>query len=128
MTIQEIGQKIKHRAKSRQGNDFLLVATLICVALTAFLLGRISLRSEGKPEVVIQGAPLDFLSAQQAKVPFTEGTGSASSPLGAIFASKNGTKYYFNGCSSQVKEENKIWFTSEDEALAAGFTKSSTCK
>lgn len=48
---------------------------------------------------------------------------------GSIVASKSGTKYYFTWCSgvSRIKEENKVYFESEEEARGRGLTLSKTC-
>jgi hypothetical protein len=55
---------------------------------------------------------------------------SSDTSQGDIVASKNGTKYYPKGCSgiSRIKEENKIYFRTEAEAVASGLEKSVTCK
>jgi len=44
-------------------------------------------------------------------------------------ASKNGTKYYPVGCSysNRIKEENRIFFGSEEEAQKAGFERTVQC-
>lgn len=49
---------------------------------------------------------------------------------GPIVASKNGTKYYSLTCSGakRIKEENKVFFASEEDAKRAGLSPSSTCK
>ncbi len=45
-------------------------------------------------------------------------------------ASKSGTKYHAMNCSGTktIKETNKIYFSTEDEAQAAGYTRSANCK
>ena len=45
-------------------------------------------------------------------------------------ASKSGTKYYLPSCSgaSRIKEENKVWFASVEEAKARGLEPASGCK
>ena len=47
-----------------------------------------------------------------------------------IFASVNGKTYTFSWCSGadKIKEENKIFFKSEEEAVATGRTLSKLCK
>ena len=57
-------------------------------------------------------------------------TGTATAETGKYVASKNGTKYYLPSCGtvSRIKEENKIYFNTKEEAEAAGFGPSSTCK
>lgn len=44
-------------------------------------------------------------------------------------ASVNGEKYYPAGCkaANRIKEENRIWFTSENEAREIGYTPSAQC-
>ena len=45
-------------------------------------------------------------------------------------ASKNGKMYYPLGCASakRIKPENEVWFSTENEAIKSGYTKSSMCK
>lgn len=45
-------------------------------------------------------------------------------------ASKTGTKYYPPDCgtANRIKEENKIYFSTEQEAQEKGFERTSTCK
>lgn len=52
--------------------------------------------------------------------------GSAS---GTYVASKNGTKYYLPSCGSskRIKEENKVWFKTKEEAEAAGYGPAANC-
>ncbi len=45
------------------------------------------------------------------------------SPLGAFVASANGKKYYHPSCKEvrRIKEENLVWFDSEEEAKESGY-------
>ena len=49
---------------------------------------------------------------------------------GHVVASKNGSKYYLPWCGgvNTIKEENKIWFASAEEAKIAGYTPATNCK
>lgn len=49
---------------------------------------------------------------------------------GLYVASKNGAKYHLPTCSSakRIKEENKIWFNSKQEAEKAGYEPAKNCK
>lgn len=49
---------------------------------------------------------------------------------GQYVASKNGTRYYLPWCggAKQIKEENKVWFTSKEDAERAGYTAAKNCK
>lgn len=48
---------------------------------------------------------------------------------GQLVGSKNGTKYHYPWCSGaeRIKEENKIWFQSAEEAKRAGYTPAANC-
>ncbi len=50
-------------------------------------------------------------------------------PVQNFVASKSGTKYHAMHCSGSktIKETNKIFFATEDEAQAAGYTRSANC-
>lgn len=49
---------------------------------------------------------------------------------GLYVASKNGAKYHLPTCSGakRIKEENKIWFNSKQEAEKAGYEPAKNCK
>ena len=49
---------------------------------------------------------------------------------GQVVASKSGSKYYYPSCAgaSRISPANKIWFSTEDEAAAAGYSLATNCK
>jgi methylphosphotriester-DNA--protein-cysteine methyltransferase len=44
-------------------------------------------------------------------------------------ASKTGKAYYLPSCAAanRIKEENKVWFSSQEGAEKAGYTKAANC-
>lgn len=46
---------------------------------------------------------------------------------GAYVASKNGKDYYKIDCKNRIKEENKVYFNTPDDAKKAGYAPSATC-
>ena len=48
---------------------------------------------------------------------------------GTYVASKTGTKYHLPGCSGakRIKEENKVWFETKEQAAAAGYEPAANC-
>lgn len=50
--------------------------------------------------------------------------------IGNYAASKNGKKYYLNGCSGvkRIKIENLIYFNTKQEAELAGYEPAENCK
>lgn len=57
----------------------------------------------------------------------TKSIGNALAQAGNFVASKNGTAYYSLTCKNNIKEENKIYFQTEDDAGKAGFSPAKNC-
>ena len=103
-------------------DDAFLILSIFLIALASFGLGRLS---------VIYG------SREALKIEYAEGQGAAA--VSAIaetaaaernyVASINGTKYYLPNCSGvgRINDENKIWFTTKEEAEIAGYTPAANC-
>lgn len=96
--------------------DLLFVLILLFVGISAFGLGRLSNYEEVRPAVRL------FEAETYIQVPVPLG--------GMIVASKNGSKYHFPWCSGArtMSDANKIWFSSIEEALKAGYTAAGNCK
>ncbi len=49
---------------------------------------------------------------------------------GQVVASKSGSKYFLPWCGSvsRIKDTNKVWFASVEEAEAAGYQPAGNCK
>jgi hypothetical protein len=130
--------------------DIVLVIGVILISLISFGLGRLSAPKNEKEPVVIENQGTSNLelgtgsalnnAAQSAIQGVAEQGGVQADPAGkqadsgqvtnsnssqgVIVASKNGTKYHWPWCSSakKIKPENQVWFKSEAEAKAAGYT------
>ena len=133
MSIEHLKEKIKQIAGVLGDPDIFTALVVILVAFLSFGLGRLSVSESKKPDIQIgeipapeagaRGSAAAIVSMQKPSVP----TGTTQ---GQFVASKNGTKYYFPWCSgtTRIKEENKVWFQTVDEAKKAGYQPSSTCK
>jgi hypothetical protein len=111
--------KIKNFCKQYE-KDLILATVIILVALISFGLGRLSKIRENKAPITI--TETGFRVAPVAETQFQES--------GAVIASKNGAKYHYPWCAGaqSIKEENKIYFSSTEEARKAGYTPASNCK
>jgi len=119
MNIKNFKEKIKPYEK-----DLILAAVIILVALISFGLGRLSKIEESRTPITIenltgaihQGESLDAIQGLPLEKSFV--------------ASKNGTKYHYPWCpgAQSIKEENKIWFSTKEEAEKAGYQPASNCK
>jgi hypothetical protein len=100
---------------------FLLMITQLLVA--TYLIIRIGELRYVKPKIIIEQKSLkykDMSPMKDDKIP-------ESAP---IVASKNGTKYYYSHCSGvgRIKEENRLYFDSFQEAESAGYEIAKNCQ
>jgi len=137
VSIQEVGQRIKGFAL---GERAALSILLVLVAAASFMLGRLSSDGSGRNVVgdtkaalvVSTTLPPQVVSNEVATTSKEVGVAGESSAKvqGAYVASRKGTKYHLPWCSGArtISEENKLWFTTKEEAEAAGFTPAKNCK
>lgn len=101
--------------------DLFLGATVFLIGMIGFGLGRLSV-------LVPHKTPLTITEELPAHQKLQESTGSASKSGEEVYASKNGSAYYFPWCKNAIKEENKMTFSSEREAQNAGYTLAKNCE
>jgi len=111
------------KLKSLARSERLFTVVLLClIGVISFVLGRYS---------VIEPSFTPQPTDNQAGVVFID---SPNEPLNAnatpVVVSKNGTKYHLLTCSgaSTIKEENKVYFDSIDQAKAAGYSPAANCE
>ena len=115
MSISYIKEKIKGLIETEEVFHYLVVIAVFLAVLATF--GIWKLVTYSKPSPINIEAPSSF------------DVGTTTSKDN-IVASKNGAKYYLSTCSGvkRIKEENKVFFNSETDAINAGYTKASNCK
>lgn len=135
------------KLKSFLADDAIFMALLlILVAIVSFGLGRQSVKvpnsensSTQSAGVVFTESPFKQVKTDPASVDnSTESTGDKSSTkdfndvkeVGKVVASKSGTKYHLLTCpgAKQIKEANKIYFDTVEQAKAAGYSPAANCK
>lgn len=122
MTLSEKFKKIKPYE-----NDVIVVLVILFVGLIAFGLGRLSALSERKAPITVE----NLTGAVLARTDFQLSISDINSNIEKLFvASKNGSKYHYPWCSGakRMKEENKIWFATKEEAEKAGYAPAANCK
>ncbi len=106
------------------------VIIILAASAASFGLGRLSAIDDASSEVLY--VPAAALQAEVLNNAVNDGVKEtvAVSQEGSFVASKNGTRYYFPWCSGvkQIKEENKVWFQTREEAEKAGYTPAQNCK
>ena len=103
---------------------------ILLVGVSSFGLGRWSIAEE-VPKT--QAANVQFTQTPEKVVESESVTVGASAPTvntqGQYVASKNSNKYHLPWCSGakRIKEENKVWFQSKEEAASKGYTPAANC-
>ena len=128
--LSDLASKIKNWSTPREGELF-LAAVIILLALTSFGLGRLSaLRGEKFPIQFIEPERQEaaVLGAVTPPPPASSAKGETGEKL--YVASKNGSVYHFPWCSGaqRIKETNKIFFSSREEAEKAGYRPAANCE
>ena len=131
--IKDFYYRVKSWFLPREGEIF-LVSTIILVALLSFALGRLSsLRGEKFPIQVYRPGDIKLQTANVIQAPAqTVSSGKIGEGIkeNLFVASKNSSVYHFPWCSGaqRIKEENKIYFSSREEAEKAGFRPAANCE
>lgn len=92
---------------------------LVLVGTLAFGLGRWSRIEESQTPVLIENPNPVGETPVKTSITTTKN----------FVASKNGKRYYYPRCAgaSRIKEENKVWFDTANEAKQAGYTPAANC-
>jgi hypothetical protein len=101
--------------------DVIIVLIIILVGTASFGLGKLSALEKKKTPISVYKTQESMVATVFSSIPKED--------KGLVVASKSGTKYYYPWCSgvSKIKEENKVWFNTIEEARAKGLTPASNC-
>jgi len=129
MTIADIYMWSKERASTLP--EYLMPVLVLILATTAsFGLGvkagqDMGMGQGGQTQSASKGVHISSSTPEQAP----SGQKATAGDYGVYVASRNGAKYYLPSCSGagRIKEENKVWFQTETEAVNAGYTPASSC-
>lgn len=120
--------------------DIWVVIIIILTSIASFGLGRLSSIWPAKTPIRIEGTAAirtaNFGDTTEAKnnghLPYQEASqknDKTSARSGKYVASKSGTAYHYPWCigAARIKEENKIWFNSKEEAEKTGYKPAGNC-
>lgn len=128
--------------------DIFIVISIILIGLIGFGLGKLSALEKNRDSVSITKG--DFIILEDDSIGFikkeinnesllikndllikdsAKAVISTENAKGLLVASKSGKKYHFPWCAGalQIADKNKIWFSSYEEAIKAGYTPASNC-
>ena len=118
----------------RGGGELYLAAVIVLVAVISFGLGRLSKIREEKTPITIENVKENEETGESKPLSTSnvdKTNSSAPSSSSKIFvASRNGKKYYYAWCESAnvIKEQNRVWFSTQAEAEKAGYQPAANCK
>lgn len=136
MSIATLAQKGKHMLASVPSHVLYVLVVLI-TAVLAFSLGLLAGKDleRGRIELQMTTFPMEEVKSVG---PSVEASVSKALPEnkvlpkegGGYVASKSGTRYYLPWCSgvARIKEENKVWFQTKEEAESRGLTPAKNCE
>ena len=105
--------------------ELYLTAVIILVAVISFGLGRLSKIREEKTPITIENA-----ETVKSKPLLTSNIDNEIKTDKIFVASRNGKKYYYAWCDAAktIKEQNRVWFSTQAEAEKAGYQPAANCK
>jgi hypothetical protein len=137
--LPEYAKKVKKWIGDNRA-DLFTSAMIFLIGMASFGLGRLSSSLPLKEPIRIEDSSVFEEQSSAAPVPFASASGKASSeissgnlnqvsPKGSFVASKSGSAYYAVWCSgvSRIREENKVWFQTKEEAKAQGYRPAKNC-
>ncbi len=132
--MEKIKSKITNYIESEKGKDILIVIIVILLGLGSFELGRLS-KEDNSSGVKIEypnqdnNNNTDTTLSQSAQINKNPAISTNDSINKAFFASSKGSKYYTISCSAgkTIKQENRIYFATSEEAENAGYQLSGGC-
>ena len=107
-----------------------MVLIIICVGMASFGLGMLAHTPLQDSPVIIDKSALGAVyEASEVATDKTPATSVSEPGTKQFVASKSGTRYHYPWCpsASQIKEENKIWFSTKEEAERAGYSPAKNC-
>lgn len=131
MSIATLAKKGKYLL-TRVPSHAYIVAVLILASTLSFMLGIALGKDLERQAIGLQITSFEMTKQESAKEAL-EATKASPEALpqegGGYVASKNGTRYYLPWCGgvSRIKEENRVWFQTKEEAEARGLTPAKNC-
>lgn len=107
-------------------SDIVLTVSIVLISLIVFGIILLIDFSGGRGEIIIQSPSPS--TGQAASVSKIITNSDKSTNQGVFVGSVNSNKYHWPNCSfaKRISEENKIWFSSEQEAENEGYVKCSS--
>lgn len=113
--------------------DLLTALIIFLIGMASFGLGRLSVVLPQKEPIRLEDPGFSQEKQEEQQKEQQEQAADVPGPTalknGAFVASKSGSVYYAVWCSgvSRIREENKVWFQTKEEAKAQGYRPAKNC-
>lgn len=111
-------------------NDIFIALLIFLTGFASFGLGQLSiLWSDTQPITIEDAAPKNTATARKRAPAALQQAVAAFATQGTYVASKSGAAYHYPWCSGakRIKEENKVWFETIEDAKRAGYRPAANC-
>lgn len=128
--VSEWQEKIKYLFEDNK-SDLFVAATVFLVGLGGFGLGRLSVLIPEKKPIIIENQEAKQLTfGSGARLRAGASSGLPLNGKGKYVASKSGSAFHYPWCPGaiKIKEENKIWFQTKEEAISKGYKPAGNCE
>ncbi len=135
MSIPDDLTKVKVRIKDRVGKfiskygfDIGIVFCICASATLGYGLGLIGQKEQGESYITTFTIP-QSANAIEPTIPSKSNETPPSLSVETVYASRNGTRYYYENCAGlkRILEKNKISFPNSLEAEKAGYSIAANC-
>ena len=116
---------------SENKSDLYIAALIFLVGLSSFGLGRLSVLWPTKEPIRIIEHEAGSMKQETKESDYGQATISTPAALkGKYMASKSGKAYHYPWCPGalRIKEENKVWFQTKEEAESRGYKPAGNCE
>lgn len=121
-------RKIKNFIEFNKKELYISVS-FVLIAFISFSLGRISVFQEQKYPIWIESVPEEELIVDRTASAVATATVQDFYSQKLLIGSKNSDKYHYIWCegAKKISEQNKIYFSSKEEAEKAGYKPAKNC-
>ena len=130
-TIAGYSEKVKGWCKESK-SDLFTASVIFLVGLGSFGLGRLSATWPEKEPITIteETSTDDAVPHGEEKASSPQTASAVKAPWqGRFVASRSGKYYYLPSCpgAARIKDANKIWFETQEEAKSRGLAPAANC-
>jgi hypothetical protein len=110
------------------GKDLSMLLIIFLVGIGSFGLGRISAHEEARNNELSISDNKEGITGSSFQEPVTSSGSDVQN--GMYVGSRSGASYHLPWCpgAQRIKDENKIWFKTKEEAVLRGYSPAANCK